>query len=116
MIPGGNLLEEQPHFLGGEDDGQLETRVGSDQLDLGGPGTTQGFFPEELDRADGLGGGLAGDFFLALEEDEVLAEFLGRDGFGGFAEVFGQLANAVPVGQLGALAHGQELEVIGEGF
>jgi len=76
-------VEEHPlgidvaHFGRGQDDGQLEARVGPNQFDLGGPKTAQGFFPEELDGADGLGGGLAGDLLLALEKDEVLAQFLG---------------------------------------
>jgi len=91
-------------------------RIGADQLDLGGPSAAQGFFPEELDGADGLGGSLAGDFFLALEEDEVLTELLGRDLFGGFDEMLGELADTSPVGLLGAVADGQEPEVIGEGF
>ena len=37
MIEGRNLLEDQPYFLGGQDDGQLKTRIGTDQLDFGGP-------------------------------------------------------------------------------
>jgi hypothetical protein len=59
---------------------------------------------------------LAGDLLFALEEDEVLAELLGGDALGGFVVVVGELAQAVPVGLLGALADGQELQVIGEGF
>jgi hypothetical protein len=116
MIEQRHAREDGAHFGGGQDDGQLESRVGPDQFDLGGPKTAQGFFPEELDGADGLGGGLAGDLLLALEEDEVLAQFFGGDLLGGFAVVVGQLPDAVPVGLLGALADGQELEVIGVGF
>jgi hypothetical protein len=62
-----------------------------------------------------LRGGLAGDFLVRLEEDEILAELLGRDFFGGFAEVLGELADAVPVGLLGARTDRQELKVVGEG-
>jgi len=67
-------------------------------------------------RTDGLGGGLAGDLFLALEEDEVLAELLGGDVLRRFIEMFGELADAGPVGLLGALADRQEPEIVGEGF
>ena len=59
---------------------------------------------------------LPGHLFFALQEDEVLAELLGGDVLGGFMEVVGELPDAVPVGLLGALADGQELQVIGEGF
>ena len=115
-------VEEHPlgidvaHFGRGQDDGQLEARVGPNQFDLGGPKPAQGFFPEELDGADGLGGGLAGDLLLAFEEDEILAKFLRRDVLGGFVVVVGELADAVPVGLLRAVADGQELQVIGVGF
>jgi len=47
--------------------------------------------------------------------DEVLAELLRCDGFGRLAEVLGELADAVPVGLLRALADRQQLEVIGVG-
>jgi hypothetical protein len=116
MIEGVHALEDLPHLLRGEDDRELVVRIDTDQLDLGGPAAAQGFFPEELDGADGLGGGLAGDLFLALEEDEVLAEFLGGDVFGGFDEMLGELAYAGPVGLLGAVADRQEPEIIGEAY
>jgi hypothetical protein len=45
-----------------------------------------------------------------------LAQLLGGDVLGGFGEVLGELADAGPVGLLGALADRQEPEVIGEGF
>jgi hypothetical protein len=85
-------------------------------LDFGGPGTAERLFPEELEGADGLGGCLAGDLFLALQEDEVLAEFLGSDVLGGFVVVFGEFTDAGPVGLLGAFADGKKLQVIGECF
>jgi hypothetical protein len=59
---------------------------------------------------------LAGHLFLALEEDEVLAELLGGDVLRGFSEVLGELADTGPVGLLGAVADRQEPEIIGEGF
>jgi hypothetical protein len=116
MIQGGHALEDGAHLLGREHHRQFVVWIGADQLDLGGPAAAQGFFPEELDGADGLGGGLAGDLFLALEEDEVLAELFGGDLLGGFGEVLGELADAGPVGRLGGVADRQEPEVIGEGF
>jgi hypothetical protein len=76
----------------------------------------QRFFPKELDRANGLGGGLPGDLLVVLEEDEVLAEFLGAEGLGGFAEVLGQLTDTCPVGLASPVADPNELQVIGEGF
>jgi hypothetical protein len=51
-----------------------------------------------------------------FEEDEVLTEFLGADGLGGFAEVLGQLTDTSPVGLAGPVADANELQVIGEGF
>ena len=116
MIQGGDGGQDAAHFRGGEDDGQFELGIGADQFQLVRPRAMESFFPEELDGADGLGAGLAGDLFFALEEDEVLAEFLGGDVLGGFGEVLGELADTGPVGLLGALADRQELEVIGEGF
>ena len=116
MVKGVRALEDGAHLLGREHHRQFIVRIGADQLDLGGPSAAQGFFPEELEGADGLGGGLAGDLFLALEEDEVLAELLGGDILGGFGEVLGELADASPVGLLGAVTDRQEPEVIGEGF
>ena len=74
-------------------------------------GSRRRLVPEELNGADGLGGGLAGDLLIAVEEDEILAEFLG-----GLVVVVGKLADTVPVGLLGAVADGQKLQIIGEGF
>jgi hypothetical protein len=58
---------------------------------------------------------LTGDFLVALEEDEVLAQLLGRDLVGGLVEMLGQLAHTVPVGVAGAVADGDQFEVISEG-
>jgi hypothetical protein len=116
MIQCVHVLEDLPRLLGGEHDRQFVVWIGADQFDFRRPGTAERFFPEELDGANGLGGGLAGDLFLALEEDEILAEFLGGDVLGGFSEVFGEFADAGPVGLLGALANRQEPEIFGKGF
>ena len=116
MIQGVNVLEDLPRLLGREDDREFVVRIGADQFDFRRPATAERFFPEELEGANGLGGGLAGDLFLALEEDEVLAELFGGDVLGGFIEMFGELADTGPVGLLGALADRQEPEIVGEGF
>jgi hypothetical protein len=85
-------------------------------LHFHGPGAAERFFPEDLEGADGLGAGLAGDLFVLLEVDAVLAELLGRDQVGGFVVVLAELAEAGVVGLFGAGTDGQELQVIGEGF
>lgn len=79
MIQDGNLLENLAHFPGREHDREFELRIGANQLHLGGPAPSKGFFPEQFDGADRLGRGLAGDLLFNLEMEEVLAEFLGRD-------------------------------------
>jgi hypothetical protein len=82
---------------------------------IGGGGFEDIPAAEELEGADGLGGGLAGDFLVALQEDEVLAQFLGRNGLRGLVIMIGELAHAVPIGVAGAVADGAEFEVVGEG-
>ena len=110
-----DLREDQSNFHRREDDREFKLGIGADQLHLRGPGTAQGLFPKELDRADGLGRGLAGDLFLALEKDEILAEFLRGDLVGGFMEVIGELADAFPITLAGAVGDRNEPQVIGEG-
>ena len=51
MIQGADLRERVPHFLGREDDWELELGIGPDQFQLNGPGAVEGFLPEELDGA-----------------------------------------------------------------
>ena len=102
VIEGGDGSEDLAHLGGGEDDRELELWSGADQLDFGGPGAAEGFLPEHLDGAEGLGGGGAGEVTLGFEVDEVLTEFLGRDLLGGFVEVLAQLPDAGQVGLLGA--------------
>jgi hypothetical protein len=41
------------------------------------PGTVEGLFPEQLDGADGLGAGLAGDPFVRLQMDAILPDIFG---------------------------------------
>jgi hypothetical protein len=114
VIQGFDLGQDLAHFLGGEDDRQLELRIGSDQLDFRGPGLAEGFFPEELDGANGLGGSLAGEFLLGFEIEEVLAEFFGRDQVRRFAVKLAEFAEASPVPQHGAFGQRQQAQVIEE--
>ena len=116
MIQGGNGGEDAAHFGAGEHDGEFELGIGAGQFQFVRPEAVEGFFPEEFDRADGLGAGLAGDLFVALEMDAILADVLGAEQVGGFAIKLTELAEAGVVSLLGAGADGQELEIIGEGF
>ena len=79
MVQERDLGEDAAHFGGREDDGQFELGRGAGKLQLGGPDALEGFLPEELDGAQGLGGALAGEAPLGLEMDEILAEFFGAD-------------------------------------
>jgi hypothetical protein len=76
----------------------------------------EGFLPEDLDGADGLRAGLAGDLLVDFEMDAILTNLLGRDQIGGLADKLAELSDTGVVGLFGALTHGQELEVIGEGI
>jgi hypothetical protein len=62
----------------------------------------EGFFPEELEGADGLGAGLAGDLFVGLEMNAVLADLLGADQLGRFAIELAELADTGVIGFFGA--------------
>ena len=81
-----------------------------------GPEPLECFFPEELESADGLGAGLAGDLFVGLEMNAILTNLLGADQFGRFAIELAELADAGVIGFFGAEADGQERQIIGEGF
>lgn len=116
MIQGRHAGQDAAGLGGGEHDREFELVIGADQLNFSGPGATEGFLPEQLDGAQGLGGGLTGDFFVALEVNEVLAEFFGGDQVGGFAVELRELADAGEVGLFGARTDGQELEIVGEGI
>lgn len=115
MIQGGDGRENAAHLGGGEHDGQLEVGVGADQFQFMGPEALKGFFPEELEGTDGLGGGLAGDLFFGLEEEAVLAELFGGDQVGGFGEVLADVVDGGVIGLFGAGADGQQSQVLGEG-
>jgi len=99
----------------GEHDGQFEAGIGANQLEFVGPDAFEGFFPEELEGADDLGGGLAGHLFFGLEIEAVLAELLGRNQVGGFVEVLADVVDGVVVSRFGAGAQGQQGQVVSEG-
>jgi len=108
-----HFSQDAANFLGREDHRQFVLGIGADQFQLMGPDALKGFLPEDLDGADGLGGSLAGDFFVALEVDAILADFLRLNQIGGFAAVLAELADAIPVGLLGAGEDGQKCQIIG---
>lgn len=108
MIQRGDLGQDAADFGGREDDGQFELGIGADQFDFMGPGAAQGFFPEHLDGAQGLGAGLAGDFLMGLEMDEVLANLLDGDLIGRATAKLAQMAHARQVSLDSAWTDGQE--------
>ncbi len=114
MIQRGHLAKDAAHFRGGEHDREFELGIGAHQFQFGRPGTFKGFFPEEFEGANDLGGSLTGDFLVGLEMDAILAELFGGDQLGGFVAELAQLANTGVIGLLGARADGQQFEVIGE--
>ena len=114
MIQGGHGGQDATHFGGREHDRQFELGIGANQLQFMRPGAVKGFFPEQLEGADGLGAGLAGDLFMGLEMDAILAQVFGRKQVGGFVVKLADLADAGVIGLLGARADGQQFEVVGE--
>jgi hypothetical protein len=102
MIQGGDGSQEAARFGGREDDGEFELGIGADQFQFVRPGAVEGFFPEELNGADGLGAGLAGDLLVALEMDAVLADVLRREQVGRFAVELAQLTDTGVIGRFGA--------------
>jgi hypothetical protein len=116
MIQGVHRREHPAHFGGGEDDGQLELGIGANQFQFVRPLAFEGFLPEDLDGADGLRAGLAGDLLVDFEMDAILTNLFGGDQVGGFAHELAELSDTGVVGLFGALTHRQELEVIGEGI
>ena len=116
LVQGGDGGQEAAHFGRRKDDREFELGIGAGQLQLVRPDPAQGLFPEDLDGADGLGAGLAGDLLVALEVDAILADVFRREQIGRFAVELAQLPQAGVVSLLGAGADGQELEVIGERF
>ena len=83
-------------------------------MDFSRPGAAEGVFPEEFDGAQRLGGGLAGDLFVALEMNEILAELFDGDQVRGFVIELTELADASEVSVLGPGLDADQFEVIGE--
>jgi hypothetical protein len=103
------------NLLSGEDDGQFEPRLSPNQFQFRRPNPPQTFLPKEFDRAQGLGGGLAGNFLDALEMDEILTQLLGRDHLWSALEMLSPLANTGQVSFLGSWGDRQKLQILGEG-
>ena len=116
MIQRGHRRQDAAHLGGREHDGQFELRIGPGQLQFVGPDPLEGFFPEELDGADGLGAGLTGHLPDGLEMDAILADLLGRDQLGGLGVELAELTQAGEVGLLGARADRQQFEIVGKRF
>jgi hypothetical protein len=76
----------------------------------------EGFFPEELEGANDLGAGLAGDLLVRLEMDAILAELLGGDQLRRLDVILTELADASQISFARARAQRQEGEVIGKGI
>ena len=64
MIQGGDGRQDAARFGGGQDDREFKLGIGPGQFQFMRPEPAQGFFPKQLDGANGLGTGLAGDFLL----------------------------------------------------
>src|SRR6185295_1789958 len=100
MVQGHDGAQDLAHLLCREDDGQFEARLSPSQLQFRRPGPAQAFLPKEFDRAQSLGGSLAGDLFDAFEMDEILAQLLDGDQLWGRLEILGPLANTGEVSLL----------------
>ena len=116
MIQRGGAGEDVADLRRRENHGQLELGLSADQFHFGRPDAPQAFLPKDFDGTQRLGRGLAGDFLLALEIDEILAQLLGADEFRCAVEILGPLANTREVRGLTARRNRQKLQVIGEGF
>jgi len=116
MVQSADSRQDAAHFGGRKDHREFELGIGAGQLDFVRPGAAEGLFPEDLDRADGLGAGLACYLFVLLKMDAILAEVFGREQVGGFAVMLAELAHAGVVSLFSARADRKELQVIGEGI
>ena len=109
-----HLGQNAAHLGGREDDRQFELGCGAGERQLPGPDPLEGFLPEELEGAQGLGGALARETPLGLQMDEILAQVLAADLVGRAVQVFGQLTHTGPVTLLAAGLKWQQGQVIGE--
>ena len=64
LVQQGNFGQDAAHLGGRKHHGELELGIGAGQFHFVGPGTVEGFLPEELDGANGLGASLTGNFLL----------------------------------------------------
>jgi len=115
LVQGANAGEDLANLLSREDYGQFEPRLSPHQFQFRRPNPAQTFLPKELDRAQGLGGGLAGNFLDALEMDEILTQLLGRDPLWSTLEMLRPLANTGQVSFLRSRGDRQKLQIFGEG-
>ena len=116
LIRRGHRGEHTADFGSREHHRQFELGVGPDQFQFVGPDAFEGFFPEELEGANDLGAGLAGDPLVRFEMDAILAELLGGDQFGRLGVMLTELTDAGQISSSGTGAQRQEREVIGEGI
>ena len=85
-----DVAEDEADLLGAEDDGQL-LLAGSAQDGEERPVAVKRLLEEELDAADGDGGGAAGVMLDVHEEEEVLAEFFLSDEVRGLMVMCGKV-------------------------
>lgn len=116
MVEGGHSRQDAAHLRGRQDDGQFELGIGPSQLQFVGPGTFEGFLPEDFEGADDLGAGLAGDLLVGFKMDALLAKLLGGDPLRRLVVKLAELTQAGVIGLLGARPDRQKFEIIGEGF
>jgi len=116
LIQRGGAGEDVADLRRRENHGEFELGLSADQFHFGRPDAPQAFLPKDFDGTERLSRGLPGDFLLALEVDEILAQLFRADQFRCAVEIFGPLANTSEVRSLAARCNRQKLQVIGEGF
>jgi len=116
LIRRGHRGEHAADFRGGEHHRQFELGIGPDQGHLVGPDALEGFFPEELEGANHLGAGLAGDLLVGLEMNAILAELLGGDQLRRFDVMLTELTDTGEISLTGAETQRQERQVVGKGI
>jgi len=100
-------------FLTAQDDGQF-LGPGRTQQFEGGPVAPDGVLKEELDGAQGDGGGGAGDFLFQGEMEEVTAQFLLGDEIRRLVEIAGQAAHSADIAGLSFGGETMELHILQE--
>jgi len=116
LIQRGGAGEDLANLRRRENHRELELGLSAHQFHFGRPDAPQAFLPKDFDGTQRLSRGLAGDFLLALEVDEILAQLFRADQFRCAVEILGPLANTGEVRRLAARCNRQKLQVIGEGF